>query len=207
MTDNKTPVHPGKIKIVQAAVTCFLKRGFHQTGVRDIAKQAGVSLGNLYNHFEGKDAVLAFIAELESDELLRFKTMLSDRSDPAAALVAFVHAFSAYAQNPENALLGLELMAEAIRNPAIAKAFEPNREDLIDALAGCIQCGSEAGVFTPRLDAREYACMILDAIEGHGLRKLLAPQGQKNATKMLVHYTLSSIMPGVAPSAQDSSQS
>ena len=61
-------------------------------------------------------------------------------------------------------------------------------------------------MFTPNLDAKDYACMILDTIERHGLRKLLAPQGQKDAAKMLVHYARSSIMPGVALSAQDASE-
>ena len=58
MTDKEKSIHPRKIEIVHAAVTCFLERGYHQTGVRDIAKQAEVSLGNLYIHFKGKEALL-----------------------------------------------------------------------------------------------------------------------------------------------------
>jgi AcrR family transcriptional regulator len=44
--------------ILEAALMSLLEKGYHQTGVRDIAKRAGVSLGNLYNHFSGKHAVL-----------------------------------------------------------------------------------------------------------------------------------------------------
>ena len=52
-------------QILEAAVTCFIENGYHQTGVRDIARRAGISLGNLYNHFPGKHDVLAEIAALE----------------------------------------------------------------------------------------------------------------------------------------------
>lgn len=44
-------------RILEAAVMSFLENGYHQTGVRDIARRAGVSLGNLYNHFPGEHDV------------------------------------------------------------------------------------------------------------------------------------------------------
>ena len=40
-----------KDAILAAAVSCIIQNGYHQTGVRDIAKKADVSLGNLYNYF------------------------------------------------------------------------------------------------------------------------------------------------------------
>ncbi|HEA4099756.1 TPA: helix-turn-helix transcriptional regulator, partial [Stenotrophomonas maltophilia] len=57
------------ILILQAALQCFVARGFHQTSMRDIAQAAGVSLGNLYNHFPGKEAIILAVAVAESEEL------------------------------------------------------------------------------------------------------------------------------------------
>ncbi len=172
MTDKEKPIHPRKIEIVHAAVTCFLERGYHQTGVRDIAKQAGVSLGNLYNHFKGKEAVLAFIAEIEGEELAGFIDLLSEPDDPQAALEQFIGDYAEYVSRPENALLGVEILTEALRNPVIADVFGKNRSLLIDALVRCLNKGAGLGVFAPYDDQREVACMVLDTLEGHGLRSL-----------------------------------
>lgn len=50
-----------KEKIEDAARELFIKQGFHATSMRDIAKGAGVSLGNLYNYYETKDAIFESI--------------------------------------------------------------------------------------------------------------------------------------------------
>lgn len=175
MTKNEKPIHPRKFEISRAAVTCFLERGYHQTGVRDIAKQAGISLGNLYNHFKGKAAVLAFIAEIDGKELNGFIENLTETADPRAALEGFIDDYAAYASRPENALLGAEILTEALRNETIAEVFGKDRRRMIDALAGCLGRGAKAGVFKPLSDETTVAWLILDALEAQGLRSLSNP--------------------------------
>lgn len=46
-----------KEKIEDAARELFIKQGFHRTSMRDIARGAEVSLGNLYNYYETKEAI------------------------------------------------------------------------------------------------------------------------------------------------------
>ncbi|MDC5518787.1 TetR/AcrR family transcriptional regulator, partial [Acinetobacter baumannii] len=55
----KEDISERRALIVQAALQCFVERGFHCTSMRDIAQAASVSLGNLYNHFDGKEALIA----------------------------------------------------------------------------------------------------------------------------------------------------
>lgn len=47
--------------IETAAKDLFIKQGFHATSMRDIAKTAEVSLGNLYNYYETKEAMFESI--------------------------------------------------------------------------------------------------------------------------------------------------
>ena len=42
-------------QILHAAYVCFTKKGFHSTSMSDIAREAGVSVGHLYNFFESRD--------------------------------------------------------------------------------------------------------------------------------------------------------
>lgn len=50
-------------RIHQAAVSLFTKKGFHGTGMREIASTAEVSLGNLYNHHKTKAELFAALLE------------------------------------------------------------------------------------------------------------------------------------------------
>ncbi len=70
--------------ILNAATVCFADGGFHATSMARIAREAGVSAGNIYRYFDDKQdlfaAVLpdAFIAELQQ--------VLDRRVDALAAL-------------------------------------------------------------------------------------------------------------------------
>jgi len=44
-----------KEKIHKAAVIEFKERGFHQSSMRNIAKRAGMTVGNLYRYFKNKE--------------------------------------------------------------------------------------------------------------------------------------------------------
>ncbi len=50
-------------KIEDAALHVFTRQGFHGTSVRDIAREAGVSIGNLYNYYETKEEIFKSIIE------------------------------------------------------------------------------------------------------------------------------------------------
>lgn len=68
MPPNPVAVAETKSKIHAAAVGLFTRQGFHGTGMRLIASEAGVSLGNLYNHHKTKQDLFAALLE-EYEEL------------------------------------------------------------------------------------------------------------------------------------------
>ena len=49
------------LAILQAAHDLFIKQGYHGTSMRQIARDAGIALGGLYNHFTSKEAVFAAV--------------------------------------------------------------------------------------------------------------------------------------------------
>ena len=49
-------------EILQAAHLLFLRNGYHGTSMRQIAAEAGIALGGIYNHFDSKEDI--FIAVL-----------------------------------------------------------------------------------------------------------------------------------------------
>jgi len=44
-------------EILQAAFKLFTSQGYHGTSMRQIARQAGIALGGIYNHFKSKEEI------------------------------------------------------------------------------------------------------------------------------------------------------
>lgn len=160
-------------KILDAAMMCFLERGYHQTGVRDIAKRAGISLGNLYNHFPGKHDVLAEIAALERCELQPFLKLLAGTAPAPEILDTFIARYGTYLAAPENIILTIEISSEAIRKPDIGEMFLANRNVLVNALASVIRRGVTEGQFRADLQPDDTSQMIIELIEGSAYRGVL----------------------------------
>src|SRR5947209_20545439 len=58
-------------QILDAATKVFAKKGFHPTTIKDIAKEAGIADGTIYNYFENKMSLMLGIFDRmnESDRL------------------------------------------------------------------------------------------------------------------------------------------
>ena len=48
-------------RILDKAHRLFVDHGYHGTSMRRIAREAGVALGNLYNHFQGKETLFTSV--------------------------------------------------------------------------------------------------------------------------------------------------
>jgi AcrR family transcriptional regulator len=65
MADDKTVTKGEKTRaiILEAAHTLFLKNGFHGTSMREIAEEAGLALGGLYNYFDTKEKIFGAVID------------------------------------------------------------------------------------------------------------------------------------------------
>jgi len=78
MVQTGPPTSPGssprtdrrKREILLAASRVFRRRGLHATGMRDIAEEIGMHVGNLYYYFRNKQDLLAFCQQDALDGLL-----------------------------------------------------------------------------------------------------------------------------------------
>jgi TetR/AcrR family transcriptional regulator, cholesterol catabolism regulator len=52
-----------KVEILDAALTLFVKKGFHRTSIQDIADAAGITKGGLYHHLKSKEEILFSLHE------------------------------------------------------------------------------------------------------------------------------------------------
>lgn len=63
-----------KNQILDASATVFSQKGYHASTIRDIAKQAGIADGTIYNYFESKPALLIALFQRMRDTLIQDET-------------------------------------------------------------------------------------------------------------------------------------
>lgn len=78
MKVSKTQVTENRLAILQAAARLYRERGFTGVGVADITREAGLTHGGLYRHFESKEALAAEASEYA------FQWKLSELEPPGA---------------------------------------------------------------------------------------------------------------------------
>lgn len=72
-----------KDHIEDAAKQLFIRQGFHATSMRNIAARAGTSLGNLYNYYPTKEAILgSIISKYQQVVDARLRSMFDEIEDP-----------------------------------------------------------------------------------------------------------------------------
>lgn len=76
--------------ILDAANQEFIGHGFHSTKIATVAQLAGVSIGTVYNHFDGKEALFLAVSTRFRDRYLSVLKARVDSADPMEELEAFV---------------------------------------------------------------------------------------------------------------------
>ncbi len=69
--DNSCLAAQRREEILRVASKCFAERGFKSITMAEIARRSAMSVGNLYNYFESKDAIVAELSKREIAQLAR----------------------------------------------------------------------------------------------------------------------------------------
>jgi AcrR family transcriptional regulator len=108
-------------QILDAACDCVRQAGFHGASMAEIAKAAGLSVGQIYRYFENKEAIIAAIVAQDLAEMReKFAEMESRPGDLVDALTEHLPEAVDKCFDMGRAALTLEVLAEASRNPKVA---------------------------------------------------------------------------------------
>lgn len=166
-------------QIVKAAINLFGKRGYHVTTIRDIAGQANVSIGTIYQYVTDKEDVL-FLALIEVlDSYLRcIPAALEGVVDPLTRFQVAVHAYCAVNGEKIDATVLAYRETKSLRKQRriliMQKEIETNK-----LIAACIEDCISAGLFN-KIDVELFTYQIvmfshswaLKAWHFHGLMSL-----------------------------------
>src|SRR5882672_4630097 len=131
-------------QILNAAMVCFAKRGFHQASMHDISAEAGISVGLIYRYFENKEAVIAAMADRHKKEI---HDVLERARQAPSLLESLEILFTAHCceNSPKvQSAFVVDLYAEASRNPQVADLVRDVLQTVMDGVTDLIARSPEA---------------------------------------------------------------
>ena len=169
--------------IIEAAFIEFSERGYHQTGIADIARRLGIGHGTFYRYFRNKRDIFEHVVQ---DVAVKFSQLLVNDNAPTAVATLddyraqchrIAERFVAFGRcNPRVLrLLMLEATSiDAAMTERIFKIFGISAK----VTAGYLQNGVDRGFFRPDLDTQATAQVVVGMITGGVMRHLAAPDDE-----------------------------
>lgn len=125
-------------RIVDAAARAIRRSGYAGTGVADIMKDAGLTHGGFYAHFDSRETMLAEAADRAGAEGVDTLERIAAAAPPQQALQALLRAYlsRAHVEDAETgcpvAALGSEMSRQA---PEVRRAATRRIKEMIDLVA------------------------------------------------------------------------
>jgi AcrR family transcriptional regulator len=165
-------------RILTAALTVFLERGFHGATLDEIAEEAGYTKGAVYSNFEGKDDLfLALLDErfgwriAESVEAAREAASVEDALRANARMIAE----TAQRQPTWDALL-VEFWTHASRDRDVREAAAARHDRVLDAIGELLDGLSDRFEVEWTISTREIARAATAFARGMAVERLLDPE-------------------------------
>src|ERR1700722_5500467 len=169
------PIQDRREQIMQAAMGCFAKRGFHQASMHDISAEAGISVGLIYRYFANKEAVISAMADRHKQEI---QEVLERARQAPTLLESLEILFTAHCCEDEPHLVSafvVDLYAEAARNAEIADLVRGVLETAMNGLIDLIARSPENTNASHGLMPNELAELIFAVARGMLMRDVLRP--------------------------------
>lgn len=107
-----------RAQIIEAAISCFLEKGYTNTSMSDIIKASGLSSGSIYSHFSGKEDILITAINERLENVKNLYAALPEGAGPQDILETI---YTNQMVN-ENFSAMLRIRLESLHAPEIARA-------------------------------------------------------------------------------------
>ncbi len=165
-------------KIISSAIKLFSTRGFNAASVDDICKDAEISKGAFYHHFESKQALFLALLDGWLQTIDNAIELSKDKTVPET-FIQMTQAFPyIFATAGEGLPMFLEFWLQASRDDNIWQASIAPYRRYHKHFTSLIKRGVDEGSFV-QVDPELTARMIVSMAMGLLLQSLLDPKGAK----------------------------
>ena len=160
-------------RILDAALTCFAREGFHAATMQDIVAESGLSPGAIYGYFTGKtEVVMAIASERHAMERQRMQQALA-AADLDTSLVRLVEGFVLGLRDPQEKTwrrLAVQLWAESLSNPRLKREALAGVSQAVEILSPMIRAAQREGRWPRHLDPQSAARVMIAILQGVSLQ-------------------------------------
>ena len=160
VSDSKT--HRKRLEILSAASRAFRRQGLHATGMRDIAAESSMHVGNLYYYFRNKQELLAFCQRHTLAGLMEMADRISMQSCQADEKLYRLIVGHIVRLNDEMPGSLAHLEVEALDEP-LRQDIQQARDRYEEAMRRIIDAGIDTGLFR-QVDTGVVVKAILGAV-------------------------------------------
>ena len=150
-----------KDEVMRVATKLVARKGWQNTTLADIAREAGVSLGVITYHFSNKDEIIRGVMErYVGENLTQLYQSVQEYDDPVEKLKNLVRlTLRETKRDKEIYYVHFDYWAKISWNEEIREINAQFYDFARDWTADCVRGGIEAGVFK-EIDPREAATLI-----------------------------------------------
>ena len=160
-------------RILDAALTCFAREGFHAATMQDIVAESGLSPGAIYGYFKGKtEVVMAIAFERHAMERQRMREALA-AADLDTSLVRLIEGFVLGLRDPQEKTwrrLAVQLWAESLSNPKLKREALAGVSQAVEILSPMIRAAQREGRWPRHLDPQSAARVMVAVLQGISLQ-------------------------------------
>lgn len=153
-------------QILDAALTCFDRSGFHRTSMQHIFEEAQLSAGAVYRYFASKEDIVEAIAEQRHTKEAELIAQAAAIADPRQALRRLADLYLEWLADPDEQRrrrVGVQIWAEAVHNErlrTIVLRGADQRQLLVEFLRDARRDGRLPLAIDPDALTRVYLAMF-----------------------------------------------
>lgn len=184
--------------IINAAIKVFAGKGFFNSKVADVAKEAGVADGTIYLYFKNKDDLLISLFETKMEEILiRFNRILQQDIPPPEKLEQFIQLHFQLIQEDQD--LAEVFQVELRQSSKFLKDYHNQKFiDFLGIIEHIIREGKEGGYFRPDIKINTMKIAIFGALDELA-REWILNQDQKHELRDYASELAKTFIKGLAP--------
>jgi AcrR family transcriptional regulator len=183
-------------QILDAALTCFDRAGFHGSSMQDIFEEAGLSTGAVYRYFSSKEEIILALAEQRHAKEAALIDEARHIEDPRAALHRLAELYFQWLIDPDERRrrrLGVQIWAEAVHNGRLRAAVQAGA-DQRRLLAGLLEQAKRQDLLDPEVDIEAMTRVYLALFQGFLIQQAWQPDLDVAPYLRQRHFVIDSTM-------------
>lgn len=153
--------------VITATLQLISERGTSGIRLKDVARDAGISVGTIQYYFDSRDDLIISAYQQHSKNVIALiRKSFSDEADPWTSLGQTFHDFLHLADYSTRTRLWIEFVAAATRNDELRYLLDEVFLAWKQVIRRIVEAGTVDGTFHPQVDAEVAIDALLAQLDG-----------------------------------------